>query len=117
MRPISPSQHRTQAQGGANGHSRYMYIPLIDMSQMDATRIRRLEEIGITSIVPLHGNDRTLERMGVPIVSLRASGSTAATPWDSVLPLGPIQQVNQPGSATGHRSNSANGTISSSASS
>ncbi|OXA63945.1 hypothetical protein Fcan01_02943 [Folsomia candida] len=82
-----------------NNNGKYLYIPLLDMGRMDANKMRKLEEIGITCVVPLQGNN-TMTQMGIPIMSLRGDMAISQhVPWDSVLPMGPISQatLNEPG--------------------
>ncbi|CAG7629714.1 unnamed protein product [Allacma fusca] len=86
LRPQSPSSSRSSADRA----SKNLCIPLLDLSRLDPVKLKHLEDIGISCIVPLTGNERNGGIMGIPVMSLRQDGLMSPFPWDSVLPLGPV---------------------------
>lgn len=84
---------------------RTLYIPLLDMSRMDPSKLKRLEEFGLCSMIPLQGNDRTLGQIGIPLIlptiNLRdgLDQEQGSMPWDRLQPVGPVVTPSQLGNS------------------
>jgi hypothetical protein len=95
--------------GETNNQEKFLYIPHLDLSRIDSNKMKRLEELGISCIVPLQGNNMT--QMGIPVMNLRDHSNNQHVPWDSVLPMGPVHQpvIEQLNGNRGNNNNSNSG--------
>jgi len=82
MRAPAPPQNVNRNVAGPPA-SNYMYIPLLDLTRLDDAKIMKLDELGITSIVPLHEKNG-LGSLGIPIMNLRQAVGNGSCPWDNV---------------------------------
>jgi len=105
--PTRPVQQQS-APRSATPPGKYFYIPLLDLSRVDETKMRKLEEIGISCVVPLQGGNNLMSHMGIPVMNIRNETNLFSQhiPWDSVIPMGPVHQPANSNSGPGPGGNS-----------
>lgn len=73
----------------ASGDREKLVIPLLNLSRLDANKLRALNDMGVASFIPLEG----ITRLGIPIMRLQPDLPIGHFPHDTAIEIGPVERL------------------------